>query len=312
MLRTTLSTLLVLSMFTNKAIVQSSFIVEELEIDSLISGSLYEPEGVEEQQLIIMIAGSGPTDRYGNTKPSAINNSLKFLAEGLAKKGVACFSYDKRIFAQIRNNTLNESEMRFEDMVHDATSVLKFFERTKKYSSIYILGHSEGSTIGILAAQNGADGFISVAGPGRNASEILIEQISKNAPILLDDTKRILEALVKDEDPGSINPLLASLFRPSVQPYLKSWMKYDPAEEISKLNIPILIVQGDKDVQVSDVDAENLHSSAKGSKLHFIKNMNHVLKIIEGGLNENLAAYTNPDLPVAEQLIDLIVEFVGN
>lgn len=306
------SSLLVLLVFVNNSISQCSFFVEELEIDSLISGSLYEPEGIEELPLIIMIAGSGPTDRYGNTHPFAINNSLKFLAEGLAKKGIACFSFDKRIFAQMKKNILDESKLRFEDLVEDATNMLNFFRKKNKYGSIFLLGHSEGSTIGLLAAQNGADGFISVAGPGRNASEILIEQISKNAPILLDDAKRILEALLKDEDPGSINPLLASLFRPSVQPYLKSWMKYDPALEISKLKMPILIVQGDKDIQVSDIDAENLHSFAAGSKLHIIKNMNHVLKMIEGGLSENLASYNNPDLPVAEQLIDLIVEFVRN
>lgn len=312
MKRSFLSSLWVLLVFVNTAFSQYSFFTEEVEMDSLISGSLYEPKGIDKPPLIIMIAGSGPTDRNGNTRPSVINNSLKFLAEGLAKKGIACFSYDKRIFAQMKNNTLDESDLRFEDMVEDATNALNFFRNKDEYKSIFLLGHSEGSTIGLLAAQNGANGFISVAGPGRNAAEILIEQISKNAPMLVDDTKRILEALARNEDPGSINPFLVSLFRPSVQPYLKSWMKYDPAIEISKLNMPILIVQGDKDIQVSAIDAENLYSSATDSKLYIIKNMNHVLKIIEGDLSENIASYTNPDLPVAEQLVDVIVQFVGN
>ena len=291
---------------------QEAFRSSEVEIDSLIVGTLYMPEGTAKPPLVIIIAGSGPTDRDGNTQPGVINNSLKYLSEGLASKGIACFSYDKRIFALVKKNILREEDLRFEDMIADAVSALEYFKKTNNFSSIFVMGHSEGSTVGMIAARQGmADGFISLAGPGRNAADLIIEQIGKNAPVLLDETKKILESLKIGEDPGSINPFLFSLFRPSVQPYISSWIKYDPAVEIARLDVPILVIHGTKDIQVMELDATNLHQAAPDSKISIIEDMNHVLKIIEGGLADNVASYTNPELPVSAQLMDIIFNFIS-
>ena len=109
----------------------------------------------------------------------------------------------------------------------------------------------------------------------------------------------------------NINPMFYSLFRPSVQPYLISWFKYDPQTEIKKLAIPILILQGTNDIQVSKEDANRLSKANNKSQLVLIKNMNHVLKITEGDRNANMATYNNPALAISEELVKSIVLFIN-
>ena len=140
---------------------------EEININTLLKGSLYTPlKKSKEETLVILIAGSGPTDKNGNQK-NLVNNSLKYLCEGLAQNDIAAFSYDKRMFAQISLGTLNEATLSFEDFINDAKAVFTYFKNQKKYNKIIIAGHSEGSLIGMIAANNNADAFISIAGPGR-------------------------------------------------------------------------------------------------------------------------------------------------
>jgi fermentation-respiration switch protein FrsA (DUF1100 family) len=111
---------------------------------------------------------------------------------------------------------------------------------------------------------------------------------------------------------GNVPPDLYALFRPSVQPYLISLFQYDPQEEIAKLKIPVLILQGDLDIQVSEEDAELLHEANPNTKKVIIENMNHVLKNSKSmDMNEQLEdSYNNPKSPVNEQLVKEIVGFV--
>jgi fermentation-respiration switch protein FrsA (DUF1100 family) len=104
--------------------------------------------------------------------------------------------------------------------------------------------------------------------------------------------------------------MLAALFRESVQPYMISWIKYNPQNEIKKMQIPVLIINGDKDLQVTVADAQALKQAKPEAKLEIITNMNHVFKEIKGDEAENKAAYTNPDLPVAEGLTTAINLFI--
>jgi len=104
--------------------------------------------------------------------------------------------------------------------------------------------------------------------------------------------------------------MLAGLFRASVQPYMISWLKHNPQEEIKKLQIPILIINGTKDIQIPVQDAELLHKANPKSELVLIENMNHIFKEIKGDETENMGSYTNPDLPVMPQLIEKITTFL--
>lgn len=287
-----------------------SFNKEEIAINPLINGSLYSPlKQNKKTNLVLLIAGSGPTDRDGNQK-GLINNSLKYLSEELVKNDIAVFSYDKRIISQMKTGTVNEATLTFDDFITDATSVLLFFKNQKKYNKIIIAGHSEGSLIGIIAAKDKADGFISLAGAGSTIDAVLVEQITKQAPFLKEETQKNLDILKSRKTFELKNPMLASIFRESIQPYMISWIKYDPQIEIAKLEMPIVIINGTKDIQVSVQEAELLKKAKPKAELVLIENMNHVFKEIKGDDAENMKSYTNADLPIVPKLTSAITAFV--
>ena len=283
---------------------------EEININTLLKGSLYTPlKKSKEETLVILIAGSGPTDKNGNQK-NLVNNSLKYLCEGLAQNDIAAFSYDKRMFAQISLGTLNEATLSFEDFINDAKAVFTYFKNQKKYNKIIIAGHSEGSLIGMIAANNNADAFISIAGPGRTIDAVVVEQIEKQAPFLKEEVLKNFEILKSGKTFELKNEMLASLFRPSVQPYMISWLKYNPQDEIKKLKIPTLLLNGTNDLQVSVGEAELLKKSKPDAELVIIDAMNHVFKEIKGDTAENMKSYNDPNLPISAQLLNTITRFI--
>jgi alpha/beta superfamily hydrolase len=283
---------------------------EEISINPLIKGSLYSPlRQNKKTNLVILIAGSGPTDRDGNQK-GLINNASKYLSEELVKNDIAVFSYDKRIIAQMMAGTVNEATLSFDDFVNDAKDVFTYFKNQKKYNRIIIAGHSEGSLIGMLAANNNADAFISLEGAGRTIDAVLVEQIEKQAPFLKEEVQKDLEILKSGKTFELKNQMLASLFRASVQPYMISWIKYNPQDEIKKLKIPTLLINGTKDLQVNVTDAELLKKAKPDAELVIIDNMNHIFKEINGDDAENMKSYTNPDLPVSTKLTNTITVFI--
>ena len=290
--------------------VTAAFTKENITVNSLLNGSLYTPSQQSKKlNLVILIAGSGPTDRDGN-QMGLVNNSLKLLAEALANNGIAVYSYDKRIFAQMASGKLDEASLSFDNFIDDAKAVIQHFKNQKKYNSITVAGHSEGALIGMVAANGNADAYISIAGAGRPIDEVLLEQIEKQAPFLKEEVEKNLATLKSGNTFELKNQMLASLFRASVQPYMISWIKYNPQTEIKKLQIPTLLINGDKDIQVSVQDAQLLQQAKLNAQLHIIQNMNHVFKEIKGDDAENKAAYTNPDLPISIELSSIITTFI--
>ena len=279
----------------------------QVSIDPEVQGTLLSPKGENQPPLAILIAGSGPTDRDGN-QALFKNNSLKYLAEGLAQKGIATFRYDKRVIAQINNATVQEEKMTFEDEVNDALLVVNHFK--DKYKKIILIGHYEGALIGLLVAQKVVvSKFVSISGAGNSSATLIEEQIGKNAPQLKEESQKIISQLRKGELVDNISPYLAPVFRKSVQPYLISWFKYEPAKEITKLQIPILIVQGTNDLQVEDKEAQLLKEAQPKAQLLLIEGMNHVLKKVKT-LEENQQSYLNPDLPIPGELVEGIASFI--
>jgi len=175
-----------------------------------------------------------------------------------------------------------------------------------------VLGHSEGSLVGMVAAQRlGTDAFVSVAGAGRPVQEIILEQFkSQLTPELLKTTEYILGQLTAGKTVASVPAQLNVLARPSVQPYLISWFRYDPSKEISKLRMPVLIVQGTTDVQISLADAKRLVEGNPGARLLLIDGMNHVLKTVPNERDKQVSSYSDPTLPVNAELVSAIGKFV--
>ncbi|MCB0474484.1 MAG: alpha/beta hydrolase [Flavobacteriaceae bacterium] len=297
----------------NFAISQNDTIrATEVEIPSKglpVMGTLLMPQAKSTVPLLILIPGSGPTDRDGN-QAIMQNNSLKFLAEALVKNGIATFRYDKKILQLMNTEGFKEDSIKFDAFIADAADVIEYFNKDRRFSKIIVGGHSQGSLVGMIAAREGADGFISLEGAGRPVDEILQEQLLKQAPALEKDINRTLDSLRSGKQDPAYSKYLAGIFRESVQPFIISWIRYNPQTEIQKLSIPVLIVNGTKDVQVPVSDAELLHENNKASRIGIIANMNHILKTIDGDLNENMASYYNPDLPVSDELVHILTDFV--
>ena len=276
-----------------------------------IEGTLLYPASTKKLPVALIIAGSGPTDRNGNN-PMMTNNSLKMLAEGLFGNGIASVRYDKRGIGESKDAGLLESDLRFEHYVEDAKNWVDMLAKDTRFSDIIVIGHSEGSLIGMIASQKTEVGkFISIAGVGVPAGELLREQLKAQPPVILNQALPIIEKLEKGETEVNVPQILYSLFRPSVQPYIISWFKYDPKKEISKLNKPVMILQGTTDIQVSVSDAEKLAGANKNAEKRIIEGMNHILKPSEIEMQKNMQTYSNPNLPLKEGLIEAIIEFLN-
>jgi pimeloyl-ACP methyl ester carboxylesterase len=233
------------------------------------------------------------------------------LGEELLKENIASLRYDKRGIAESKDAATDEKNMRFDDMIKDATEWVTLLKKDKRFSKVIIAGHSEGSLIGMVAAREAdADGFISIAGAGHSADVILKEQLKSQPPPVINACYSIIDSLKKGRTVDSVPQMLYSLFRPSVQPYMISWFKYDPQTELKKLEIPILILQGTTDIQVTEADAQALFNSNMKAEYHLIKGMNHILKEVEIDRQKNLATYSNPELPIKKELVIDMVNFI--
>ncbi|MFN4290273.1 MAG: alpha/beta hydrolase [Permianibacter sp.] len=279
--------------------------------DVTLRGTLEQPLTTERVPVALIVAGSGPTDRDGNSKllPGA-NNSLKMLAQQLASNGIASLRYDKRGVGESTWLQPDESKLRIDSFVNDADAWAAELER-RGFAKPVLIGHSEGALLVTLLAQRRAvAGVVLIAGAGRSADVLLQEQLQKQAPHLLADSARILAELKAGRLVADVPPSLAALYRPSVQPYMQSWLRRDPAVELGKLKVPVLTVAGGADIQVSAADAGALAAVASVQALR-IANMNHVLKAVAVGDSVmQQRSYGDPALPLAPELVPAVVSFV--
>lgn len=289
----------------------TSFIETNISLETKtgkLFGTVTTPKKFSKIPVALIIAGSGPTDRDGNN-PYAKTANLQKLAYALVENNIASLRFDKRGIGESKNAAKSEADLRFDDYVNDVRDWIKLLRKDNRFSKIIIIGHSEGSLIGMIAA-NDADEYISISGAGQSADKILREQLSNQPKQVKDTSFAIIDTLMMGKTVGHVNLLLYSLFRPSVQPYLISWFKYDPQIEIKKVKKPILIIQGTNDIQITVADAERLKRADPKVKLVLIKNMNHVFRIVNGDRQENLKTYNDPSIPISDELVKSIVEFI--
>lgn len=279
-----------------------------------IKGKLLLPANTESCPVVLLIAGSGPTDMDGNN-PAMKNNALKLLAEALVQEGIASLRFDKRGIAGSAPAGKKESELRFENYVDDVVGWIDLLAKDKRFTGITVAGHSEGSLIGMLACRNRPriKGFISIAGAGSPAYEIIEKQLAaQQLPTSIQkEASDINESLKNGKETAQVPQYLQALFRPSVQPYLISYYKYNPQTVIATLKMPVLILQGKKDIQVQEEDAVLLKKACPRAELVLIDKMNHVLKDCESTApQQQMATYNNPTLPLNTILRDAIVRFI--
>lgn len=287
---------------------ENRYTEKDLSINQYVDGTLLIPNTATKPSLAILIAGSGPTNRNGNQN-FLKNNSLKKLAEGLSKQGIATFRYDKRIVKQIRNGTIDKN-IKFDDFVTDAKSVIDYFKASKDFKHLYLIGHSQGSLVGMLAAPEGADGLISLAGAGQPIDKVIVGQIGKMAPALVEDSQRVFDTLRTGKTTPNFPPALSSVFNLELQPFMMNWMQYNPQSVVHNLKIPVLIINGTKDLQVSVEEAELLQKANPKAQLVLVEKMNHILVPIDGDDLENTKSYNEPQRALSKELVPVIADFI--
>ena len=290
----------------------NSFLADDYIINSFdnhpIYGSLIKSEK-SNSFLVIIIAGSGPTDRDGNNI-SLKSDYLKMLADELGKKGISTYRYDKRGVGKSVGHLKSGNEIKFSDYINDAVAIINHFKESRRFKSIVVIGHSEGALIGMIASRLIADSFISIAGAGEDYLALLERQLSIQPAYIRSMSSPIIEELKDKKLVDTVPPILKSLFAPNIQRYLIDASSYNPAEEISKLSIPVLIIQGDNDIQIGLNDAKILHKAAKSSRIEIIQGMNHVFRQASENRLLNLQTYGNPKLPIDINMVNIISEFI--
>ena len=279
----------------------------------VLHGTLSLPDGQGKVPVVLLHAGSGPTDRNGNSAMlPGQNNALRMLADALARNGIATLRYDKRGIGASASAGRREADLRLDDYVDDATAWLRQLRADPRFTNVLMAGHSEGALIAMVACQKAQlDGCVLIAGAGKALDDILRVQLKPRLPPdLYAQNERILLALKRGEQVSDVPPALLALYRPSVQPYLISSMKVDPRAAVGALRMPLLILQGVTDLQVSVADAQALSAAAPAARLVIVPGMNHVLKMVSGDLAQQMPSYGDPALPLAPALVDAVTAFV--
>jgi len=276
-----------------------------------LHGTLLLPKSTEPIPVALLIAGSGPTDRNGNS-PMGHNDSLKRLAQALARYGIASLRYDKRGVGQSLAIAPDERQLHVERYAADAVAWTQMLKADPRFSAVVLIGHSEGALIASLATSVAKpDALISIAGSGRPIDSLLREQLQgRLPPALLATAHYLIDELKAGRMHEQVPDALHILFRPSVQPYLISLFGQDPAEAFANTTVPALIIQGTHDIQVEQQDAEALQRAREDAELALIAGMNHVLRIVPMDRNEQTASYNQPELPIAYALTERISQFL--
>jgi uncharacterized protein len=263
--------------------------------------------------LVVIIAGSGPTDRNGNSMLGIRPNSYAQLAWRLAERGVASLRYDKRVLPATKG-TVDISRLSLEDFAADARAAAESLARDARFSRVLLLGHSEGSALALIAARAGppVSGVISVSGLGRPLGVVMREQLSRqfdSATLVRYDTA--MAQYLRGETPQDVPPLLAVLFVPINQHFMKSLATFDPPAAIRAVRQPVLIVQGGRDLQVTVADAERLHSARPDAQLVVIAQANHVLKQAgDTTLVGQMPLYQSPTAPIMSEVVNAIADWI--
>lgn len=291
---------------------------EELELERkgcTLKGTLtLSSDTSKNQTLVMIIAGSGPTDRDGNNAGMK-NNGLKMFSDKLVENGYSTFRYDKRSIAASKMPiTFDQKDLSFDDFIADADSWVQKLKSTNKFDKIIIAGHSQGSLVAMCVANKNKDvaAVISLAGAGRPIHEVMKKQLAATLSIEMQGfVNAKLDTLAMGDTLKDSPKMLYSLMHPSIQPFLISWMKYDPAIEIANLKQPILLINGTYDIQVAVSEMQLLASKNESAIAKKIGKMNHILKFINTKeMDYQLQQYAEPDVPLHKKLMKPILKFI--
>ncbi|UOR09290.1 alpha/beta hydrolase [Qipengyuania flava] len=280
-----------------------------------LAGTLVTPK--PDYPLVLIIPGSGMTDRDGNNPLAVTAAPYRLLAEALQQRGIGTLRIDKRGMFGSKAATADPNAVTIADYVADTASWIESARAQIAIDCVWLLGHSEGAIVALAAAQelDNLCGVILVTAPGRPMGTVLREQLHANpanAPLL----EGVHAAIAQLEagrrvDVDSLHPLLGGLFAPTVQGFMIDLMAHDPAQLAAATDEPLLIVHGGNDLQIGDADAAALRAGAPDAEYVEIDAMNHVFKEVPADDPfANRASYADASLPVAPALVEAVAEFV--
>lgn len=285
---------------------------EEVEIDGL-AATLLAPEGSAPAAAAVFIAGSGPTDRNGNSHLGLRTDAYKLLADALAGRGITTLRFDKRGIGGSTKSARPEPEIVFQHYVDDVVTIARWLQIRTGLNSVFLVGHSEGGTVALTAAgQTPMAGIALLTAPGRTLGTVLREQFSRPGVSrdLTRETMQIIAALERGEDVADVSPRLAAAFRPSVQSYLRSSINLDPADLARNVGIPLLIVGGGRDLQIGKSDFDALTAARPDATAYWDPDMAHTLKLSRADARSIQRAYTDPEQPLAVGLAERVADFI--
>lgn len=268
--------------------------------------------------VVLILPGSGPTDRDGNNTLGVKAATYRLLAEGLAAHGINSVRIDKRGLFASAAAVPDANAVTMEDYAADTAAWVQAVHGRTGARCVWLAGHSEGGLVALAAAAHDAKGLcglLLIATPGRPLGEVLRGQLQANpanAPIL-SSAMAAIDTLEKGErvNTATLPPPLAGLFRPQVQGFLVSSFRLDPAKLVAGLTLPVLIMQGERDLQVKVEDARRLAAAQPRARLVLLPDMNHVLKQVPSTeRGANLATYADPFLPLAPGVVEAVAGFV--
>lgn len=271
---------------------------------------------------ILIVAGSGPTDRHGNSAAGLSTYSYKMLGEALAEDGIAVMRYDKRAIGLSPIPADDVPNLVFEDYIDDARTCVEYL-RSEGYERVVVAGHSEGGLVALaLAAEDECclNGVVLLCAPGYNMAEILNYQLSQQlVPThmgLMVKSSNIINTLKAGEmvAEADIPKELMGLFHPTVQPFIISNMRYEPTALAAECRVPMLIVSGGRDFQVSLSNGKRIQEAQPTAEHAIFENMTHVLKDADTSdrVMQLVSVYTNASQPITEGVAVKIAEFVNN
>lgn len=297
------------------AVVASASVPVTLSTDTgEIHGTLSVPDNAS-RTAVLIIAGSGPTDRNGNSSVTGIaTNAYKMLADSLAARGYASLRYDKRGIAASAAAATDESQLTFDAYIDDAAAWVEWLAADERFDRVVLAGHSEGGLIALVAAKRSDKvvAVVTLAGVGESIDATLRRQLGTQPEPYRSECMRIIDELKAGRTVSDPMPELAALFRPSVQPFLISQMRYEPSNEARTLTQPLLVVQGTTDIQINLNDAIKLSTVNPRTRLAIVSEMNHVLKPCASlDQQAQMMTYINDTLPLAPTLVATIADFLS-
>jgi dienelactone hydrolase len=274
-----------------------------------LSGTLTVPVGAGPFPAVVLVHGSGPNDRDETVGGAKV---FKDLAEGLASRGIVVLRYEKRTM-QYRARIASIAKFTVqEETVEDAVQALAVVRSQAEVNGqrVFVIGHSLGAYVAPrIAEQDGKlAGIVLMAGNVRPIEDLLVEQVTymgiKGDQL---DRAKDLQVKVKKLEPGDEDsPALGGI----PVSYWVDLKDYDPAAAAKKLAIPLLILQGERDYQVTMTDFALWKAAVGGAKGVVMKSYPALNHLFVAGEGKSLPAEYSKPGHVAPAVIDDIARFV--